>query len=131
MLSNTKYGITIMVKICSKYIVSLIIKQNLEEKRGKYWCSDHFCFYYARRIFDNFFHNFTYFLGRVYIFCSFCSILSYSCTIAFKYNTVGCTTYFSNKSVSIEPRSEKTGLQGFRPGLTQTGLYSHTSWLEA
>ena len=25
----------------------------------------------------------------------------------------------------IEPRSEKTGLRGFRPGLTQTGLYSH------
>ena len=25
----------------------------------------------------------------------------------------------------IEPRSEKTGLRGFRPGLTQTGLYSN------
>ena len=24
-----------------------------------------------------------------------------------------------------EPRSEKTGLRSFRPGLTQTGLYSH------
>ena len=24
-----------------------------------------------------------------------------------------------------EPRSEKTGLRGFRPGPTQTGLYSH------
>ena len=24
-----------------------------------------------------------------------------------------------------EPRSEKTGLCGFRPGPTQTGLYSH------
>ena len=30
-----------------------------------------------------------------------------------------------------EPRSEKTGLRGFRPGLTQTGLYSHRRWLEA
>ena len=30
----------------------------------------------------------------------------------------------------IEPRSEKTGLRGFRPGPTQTGLYSHTRWLE-
>ena len=29
------------------------------------------------------------------------------------------------------PRSEKTGLRGFRPGLTQTGLYSHRRWLEA
>ena len=30
----------------------------------------------------------------------------------------------------IEPRSEETGLRGFRPGPTQTGLYSHTRWLE-
>ena len=29
-----------------------------------------------------------------------------------------------------EPRSEKTGLQGLRPGPTQTGLYSHRRWLE-
>ena len=25
----------------------------------------------------------------------------------------------------------KTDLRGFRPGLTQTGLYSHRRWLEA
>ena len=30
-----------------------------------------------------------------------------------------------------EPRCEKTGLRGFRPGLTQTWLYSHRKWLEA
>ena len=30
-----------------------------------------------------------------------------------------------------EPRSEKTGLRGFRPGPTQTGLYGHRRWLEA
>ena len=30
-----------------------------------------------------------------------------------------------------EPRCEKTGLRGFRPGLTQTRLYSYISWLEA
>ena len=29
------------------------------------------------------------------------------------------------------PRCEKTGLRGFRPGPTQTGLYNHTRWLEA
>ena len=29
-----------------------------------------------------------------------------------------------------EPRSEKTGLRGFRPGPTQIGLYSHKRWLE-
>ena len=31
----------------------------------------------------------------------------------------------------IEPRREKTGLQGFRPGPTQTGLYKLRSRLEA
>ena len=31
--------------------------------------------------------------------------------------------------MSIEPRREKTGLRGFRPGLTQTDLYSHRSRL--
>ena len=31
----------------------------------------------------------------------------------------------------FEPRREKTGLRGFRPGLTQTRLYSHRRWLEA
>ena len=30
----------------------------------------------------------------------------------------------------IEPRSEKTGLRGFRPGPTQTGVCSHRRWLE-
>ena len=30
-----------------------------------------------------------------------------------------------------EPRCEKTGLRGFRPGPTQNGLYSHRIWLEA
>ena len=31
---------------------------------------------------------------------------------------------------TIEPRSEKTGLRGFRPGPIQTGLCSHRRWLE-
>ena len=30
-----------------------------------------------------------------------------------------------------EPRCEKTGLRGIRPGPTQTRLYSYTRWLEA
>ena len=30
-----------------------------------------------------------------------------------------------------EPRCEKTGLQGFRPGPTQIGLYNHRIWLES
>ena len=33
-------------------------------------------------------------------------------------------------AVTYEPR-EKTGLQGFRPGPTQTGLYNHRRWLDA
>ena len=30
----------------------------------------------------------------------------------------------------FEPRCEKTGLWGFRPGPTKTWLYSHRRWLE-
>ena len=33
--------------------------------------------------------------------------------------------------ILYEPRAEKTGLRGFRPGPTQTGLYCHIIWLEA
>ena len=39
-----------------------------------------------------------------------------------------CLLYGVGKN---EPRCEKTGLRGFRPGLTQTGLYSHRRWLGA
>ena len=39
--------------------------------------------------------------------------------------------YGGLKTLSYEPRCEKTGLRGFRPGPTQTGLYSHRRWLEA
>ena len=35
------------------------------------------------------------------------------------------------RTSTFEPRYEKTGLRGFRPGLTQTGLYNHIRWLEA
>ena len=33
--------------------------------------------------------------------------------------------------LTYEPRCEKTGLRGLRPGPTQTGLYSDRRWLEA
>ena len=36
-----------------------------------------------------------------------------------------------NGYMSFEPRFEKTGLRGFRPGPTQTRLYNHTRWLKA
>ena len=39
--------------------------------------------------------------------------------------------FFLDQVLLYEPRSEKTGLRGFRPGPTQTGLYSHRRWLEA
>ena len=32
---------------------------------------------------------------------------------------------FSYRNKRYEPRCEKTGRRGFRPGPTQTGLYSH------
>ena len=35
------------------------------------------------------------------------------------------------RSIIIEPVHEKTNNLGFRPGPTQTGLYSHRSRLEA
>ena len=38
---------------------------------------------------------------------------------------------FWGKLITPEPRCEKTALRGFRAGPTQTGLYSHTRWLEA
>ena len=38
---------------------------------------------------------------------------------------------YCKEPVIIEPRCEKSGLRGIRPGLTQTGLYSHRRWLEA
>ena len=33
-------------------------------------------------------------------------------------------------AIRNEPRCEKIGLRGFRPGPTQTGLYSYRRWLE-
>ena len=36
-----------------------------------------------------------------------------------------------NNMIQNEPRCEKTGLRGFRPGLTQTELCSHRRWLDA
>ena len=42
-----------------------------------------------------------------------------------------CRSLFHTKHFTFEPRCEKTGLLGFRPGLTHTGLYSYRSWLEA
>ena len=44
-------------------------------------------------------------------------------------NHVKSIVFFT--TIINEPRREKTGLRGFRPGPTQTGLYSLRSRLEA
>ena len=41
------------------------------------------------------------------------------------------TRIFALRKIIIEPVHEKTNNLGFRPGLTQTGLYSHRKELEA
>ena len=40
-------------------------------------------------------------------------------------------SYQQSKPAIYEPLCEKTGLRGFRPGPTQTRLYSHRRWLDA
>ena len=47
-------------------------------------------------------------------------------------STMGTVTpdFVPNTLGLYEPRRQKTGLRGFRPGPTQTGLYSHWRWLE-
>ena len=47
------------------------------------------------------------------------------------YRTSHNRTTALERSIINEPRREKTGLRGSRPGPTQTGLYNHTRWLEA
>ena len=42
-----------------------------------------------------------------------------------------CDHLSKSTSITNEPRCEKNGLRGFRPGLIQTGLYSYGRWLEA
>ena len=37
----------------------------------------------------------------------------------------------SKRMMKYDPRCQETGLRSFRPGPTQTGLYSHRRWLEA
>ena len=46
-------------------------------------------------------------------------------------NALQCLPGERTRMWQYEPRCEKTGLRGVRPGPTQTGLYSHRRWLEA
>ena len=69
-------------------------------------------------------------LGGCYILHSIIYIHSYKNKM-----TVYCLEHHVNRENGLtylyEPRYEKTGLRGFRPGLTQTRLRSHRRWLEA
>ena len=76
--------------------------------------------------------------------CYFPSVLTFSCIYQiFMHLSDFNPTLVTNVTVAMqmqlkksstrqyEPRSEKTGLRGFRPGPIQTRLYSHRRWLEA
>ena len=71
-------------------------------------------------------HRYLWVFFRIYL--SFGHFRTPSIYLAFlSHLTVVCPISYT----IYEPRCEKTGLQGFRPGPTQTGLYDHTRWLEA
>ena len=46
-------------------------------------------------------------------------------------NQIGWNYENDFRTLPFEPRCEKTGLRGFRPGPTLTGLYYRIRWLEA
>ena len=50
--------------------------------------------------------------------------------LVFRPDIMDETVKSSSSSLQIEPRCEKTGLRGFRPGPTQTRLCNHSRWLE-
>ena len=53
---------------------------------------------------------------------------SYATDLTTAYHTSQKLATNRQKASMYEPRCEKTGLRGFRPGPTQTGLYSHRRW---
>ena len=57
-----------------------------------------------------------------------CCVLSWSSLLVFDVSFGAVVTLCLRRV--YEPRSEKAGLRGFRPGPTQTRLYSHRRWLE-
>ena len=61
-----------------------------------------------------------------------CQILIFQFKLPFSvfhFDLICRLRYF--QTVLNEPRCEKTGLRGFRPSPTQTGLYNHRRRLEA
>ena len=69
-------------------------------------------------------------LNHIYTFIISNYLQGYSATRTCIYITI----FISNSALiylaSYEPRCEKTGLQGFPPGPTTIGLYSHRIWLD-
>ena len=67
----------------------------------------------------------TFIVGTLYNYLN----MSTHCRIVVKIWIIMYTGVNSSCTI-IEPRREKTGLRGFRPGPTQTELYSHRIWLK-
>ena len=76
--------------------------------------SDRFVYQYLTLMLDSF--SFT-------LVCQRLDLIRFTLKILCK--QVTCAPFWK------EPCCEKTSLRGFRPGPTQTGLYSHRRWLEA
>ena len=74
---------------------------------------------------DRFYHNTAHFLGGRIGADQTWQLHSLSVPLFYEINR------FSPEAAQNEPRCEKTGLRGFRPGSTQIGLYSHRRCLEA
>ena len=75
--------------------------------------------------------------GRVFVIIGCHSVIPNKLITTLKLTLITSNRENCNRNTALEwsvingPRSEKTGLRGFRPGPTQTGLYSHKRWLEA
>ena len=63
----------------------------------------------------------------------FCNCISATAIFAWrtKSDLNNVRAHYDNTPMQYEPRCEKTGLWGFRPGPTQTGLYRHRICLDA
>ena len=72
--------------------------------------------------------NFDYLLSSAFVYFALLSILA---SMQENLSSGNQTRQVSNWLEQNEPRCEKTGLWGFRPGLTQTRQYNHRRWLEA
>ena len=87
-----------------------------------YASKDHWLYTFIKT--ENVLHHFTITCDRCFHLrdCLSCLLL-YMC--GFNVDVLCIQLQFT-----YEPRSEKTGLRGFRPGPTQTGLCSHRIWLD-